>query len=669
MKKEYFFTLEHIISKIIMKIHQSALLALLCCVCLSAQAQYNASELFLTNFYQHKGDAIRSASGKPGSAYWQNQANYTVKASFDPETLLLDGEVRIDYSNNSPDVLDELWLQLDQNILNSNSRVNQLRHPGMATDTSKGYTIVKVEIQTGNRWQAANYIIDGTRMQVRMQDQAVQSGEEIRLKIAYHYTLQANGGGGRSGFEDTKNGRIYEFSYWYPRMCVYDDYLGWNTLPFIGGGEMYLDYGDIDYTLTVPAGELVIGAGVLQNANEILSPETLTRLAHAKQSDETVMIRDASELNQAVTNQKEGIVTWHFNMKNTRDVAWAMSRAFIWDAAKINLPSGKTALAQSAYPVEGTKQGSAWARSTEMLKGAIEDFSKKWFEYPYATAGSIGGPVGGMEFPGLAFNEHNADPYLMFLLASHEIGHTWFPMIVGSNERRFPFMDEGFNTFMDVYAHDDFNQGEFAPKRDGEYAPGKGNPADEIIPVIEAAKNGPTLLTPADAQDYKFVHPLSYFKSAYGLVLLREVILGKDKFDYAFKNYIKNWAYKHPQPEDFFRAMNNGAGEDLTWFWNGWYAHNWQLDQALIKVSYPDEDVKKGAVLIVENKDQMAMPIPLEITEENGNIHRFTVPVEIWQSGAQASINIPSSSKIKAVILDPDHVLPDTNRKNNTLNI
>ncbi|WP_461532664.1 gluzincin family metallopeptidase [Sinomicrobium sp.] len=493
-----------------MKLLQYVCLAVLCCSYFSTNAQYKPSKLFSDNFYNHKGDAIRSASGKPGNAYWQNRADYKVQATFDTETLKLDGSVQIDYTNNSPDELQQLWLQLDQNILNSNSRVKQLRQPGIATDTTKGYTISEVLILKNASWQPANYVIDGTRMQIRLGDEIIASGQKAQLKINYSYILQSKGGGGRSGYMDTKNGRVYEFSYWYPRMCVYDDYRGWNTLPFIGGGEMYLDYGNIDYSITVPAGELVVGSGTLVNKNDILSAKTLKRLEQAENSAKTVMIRKASELKQPVTTAKNGMVTWHFKMDNTRDVAWGMSKAFIWDAAKIELPSGNTALAQSAYPVEGTEQGRAWARSTEMLKGAVENFSNKWYEYPYATATGIGGSVGGMEFPGLAFNTYKAEPYLMFLLAAHEIGHSWFPMIVGSDERRYPFMDEGFNTFMDIYAHDDFNGGEFAPKRDGEYAPGKGNPADEIIPVIEAAKGGPTLLTPADAQKRELVHPMAY---------------------------------------------------------------------------------------------------------------------------------------------------------------
>src|SRR5699024_133353 len=216
-----------------------------------------------------------------------------------------------------------------------------------------------------------------------------------------------------------------------------------------------------------------------------------------------------------------------------------------------------------------------------------------------------------------------------------------------------------------VYAQEDFNDGEFAPKRDGEYAPGGGNPADEIVKVIEENKNGPTLMTAPDDMDYGHVHPLSYFKAAFGLVLLREVILGPEKFDYAFKQYAKNWRYKHPRPEDFFRSMENGSGENLTWFWQGWFYHNWQLDQAVKGVDYTEDDPAKGAVITVVNNRQMVMPVLVSVEEENGKSHRFKVPVELWKFGAEAQFKVNTTSKIKQIVLDPEHQLPDLDRSNN----
>ncbi len=646
-----------------MKLHQYLFLGLSFLV-FTAKSQYDPSKIFVDNIYKYKGNEVRSASGNPASGYWQNQADYSVKASFDVKSLLLKGNVDIDYTNNSPDDLGALWLQLDQNTVQPQARGNQLRNPDTHPDNTKGYFIGEVRILKDNHWKEIPFIVDGTRMQLRLPE-PVKSKEKVQLSIEYSYTLQAKGGGDRSGYMDTANGKIFEFSYWYPRMCVYDDFHGWNTLPFIGGGEMYLDYGTIDYKVTVPADQVVVGSGILVNEGDILNDNTLKRLSEARKSDRTIMIRGAKELKKPVTKSKDASVTWHFKMENTRDVAWAMSSGYLWDAAKINLPNGKTALAQSVYPEASTMDKRAWGRSTEMLKSSVEDFSNRWFVYPYSTATSVAGSVGGMEFPGLAFNHWDVDAYDMLLLASHEIGHTWFPMIVGSNERRYPFMDEGFNTFIDIYAHNAFNNGEFAPKRDGEYAPGGGNPADEIIEVIEDCKTGPTLMTPPDGMDYKYVHPLAYFKSAFGLLLLRDVILGRDKFDYAFRQYIQNWAYKHPEPEDFFRSMENGSGEDLSWFWQGWFYHNWQLDQAVTKVDYDAPDSTKGATITVENNQEMVMPILVKVEESNGKTHEFKVPVEIWKFGKTTHFHVNTTSTINRIILDADHQLPDVDRSNN----
>lgn len=644
--------------------HSQWLFVLFFFTILTASSQYDPAKIFLPDFYKYKGNDLRSASGKPSAGYWQNEADYTLKASFNIKNRLLVGNVTIDYTNNSPDKLDALWLQMDQNTAKTETIGNRMRNPNLPSDDTKGYAVKKIEFLKEGKRQEVPFIVDGTRMQIRL-DKSIAPKEKVQLVIEYSYVLQPRGGGGRSGYMDDENGRIFEFSYWYPRMCVYDDYYGWNTLPFIGGGEMYLDYGTIDYQLTVPADQVVVGSGILINAQDILNTQTLERLEKAKKSDKTVFIRNASELKKPVTKSGKGEVTWHFRMENSRDVAWSMSSDYIWDAAKINLPSGETALAQSVYPVASTKNGRAWARSTEMLKFSIENYSQRWFEYPYSVASSVAGSVGGMEFPGLAFNHWDVEPYMMFLLASHEIGHTWFPMIVGSDERRNPFMDEGFNTFMNVYAQADFNHGELAPKRDGEYAPNGGNPADEIIQVIEDAKNGPTLMTPADDQNYKFVHPLAYFKSAFGLVLLREVILGPDKFDYSFRQYIKDWAYKHPRPEDFFRSMDNGSGEDLTWFWQGWYHNNWQLDQAITKVEYTDGKANNGCDITVTNNQQMVMPVLVRVQEANGKIHNFKVPVEIWKYGKDAKFHVNTTSEIRSVVLDADHQLPDMDRDNN----
>jgi aminopeptidase N len=258
----------------------------------------------------------------------------------------------------------------------------------------------------------------------------------------------------------------------------------------------------------------------------------------------------------------------------------------------------------------------------------------------------------------------NAKAGNLYWVTAHEIGHNWFPMIVGSDERRYAWMDEGFNTFIDVYAADAFNNGEYAPKRDGEYAPGKGNPSDEIIPLLQDSA-APSMMVRADMLTEKYRHPLVYFKPAFGLVMLREIVLGRDRFDYAFKKYIERWAYKHPSPDDFFRTMDNEAGESLSWFWKEWFQNNWQLDLAVQSVSYPNNDAKNGVNISIANLQKMAMPSTLEIVLKDGSKQALQLPVETWLQSDVHKIHLQTTQPVQSVIIDPENNLPDSNRKNN----
>lgn len=629
----------------------------------------NASQkAFASLFYNTQVNQYRNADGTPGEAYWQNQADYKVQVALDTTTNVISGKVEIDYSNNSPVALPFVWLQLDQNIAKPDSRAAAAMYSESLLKTSqKGFHIKNVKIFDENQWVSANYLISDTRMQIRLDNDLAAKNGELKIIINYDYTLGKNDG--RAAILSTKNGKIYEVSYFYPRMCVFDDIRGWDTKPFLGAGEFYLDYGTIDYSVTLPKGMLVMGAGSLLNPDETLNKKDIERLEIAKTSDKTVVIRTPEEVEQAVNGKKRKTskqVTWHFKMENTRDVAWAASTAFVWDAAKINLPKGKTALAMSVYPVE-SMGNDAWSRATEYLKQSVESFSNKWFVYPYPVAINVAGKVGGMEFPGITFDHWKATSKHLYGLIAHEIGHDWFPMIVGSNERRFAWMDEGFNTFIDIYTQAEFNRGEYAPKRDGEYAPKGGNPADEIIAVMTKPEI-PVIMTAADNFKREDTHPVSYFKTAFGLVLLREVILDPQRFDYAFKNYVKHWAFKHPTPYDFFRAMENGAGEDLAWFWRGWFFNNWTLDQAVIGVQYVNSDPKQGALIQLENKNKLVLPVFIRVTESNGKIYTIKLPVEIWERDSHFTLKLESKSTIKKVELDPDHKLPDVDRSNNSWN-
>lgn len=631
-------------------------------------SNYDPAALFAPNFYSDKGNEFHAANGEPGLKYWQNRVDYVLKANLDTVSKTLSGNETLNYTNNSPDALQYLWLQLDQNTYRKDARSNFYTEGSRnAAQHTEGYQFESVEVVQNGVTAKADYIINDTRMQIRLPKAVTPNGGKITVLIKYHYVIPGTFGS-RNDYFDTKNGKVYETAQWFPRMCVYDDSHGWDTLPFLGSGEFYLEYGDIDYSVTVPSDMIVAGAGELQNPTEVLTAKQISRLAAAHNSDKTVMIRTAEEVNDPASRPKHGgTLTWHFKMFNTRDVAFGASKAYMWDAARVNLPGGKKSLAMSVYPVESMGNDS-WSRATEYLKGSIEHFSAKWFVYPYPVAVNEAGIAGGMEYPGITFDWWLSKSKDLFPLIAHEIGHNWFPMIVGSDERRYGWMDEGLNTFIDIYASDEFNKGEFAPKRDGEYAPGGGNPADEIVPVI----NDPeaiTIMTYADAVSEKYRHPITYYKTSFGLVLLREQILGKDRFDYAFRNYTKKWAFKHPQPDDFFRSMENGAGEDLAWFWRGWFYNNYKLDLALISAKYQDNDPKKGVQVTIANKEAMAMPFTIEVKLKDGSKQRMKLPVETWLQDKAVTFTIPTTTDAETVTIDPDNALPDMNRANNTMKV
>ncbi|WP_179413940.1 M1 family metallopeptidase [Mucilaginibacter sp. E4BP6] len=628
-------------------------------------SNYDPSVLFTPMFYTDKGNEFHSANGEPGPKYWQNRVDYQLKANIDTVTKVLRDNEVISYTNNSPDALQYLWLQLDQNTYKKDARSNYYTPfaPKPEQHTT-GYEFESVEIVQNGKTLKADYIVTDTRMQIRLKDAVIPNGGKISILIKYYYTMPADFGG-RNDYFDTKNGKIYEVAQWFPRMCVYDDSHGWDTLPFLGSGEFYCEYGDIDYTVTAPADMLVAGSGELLNPTEVLTTKEINRLATARNSDKTVMIRPLSDV--VAPSTRKGTLTWHFKMLNTRDVAFGASKAYIWDAARINLPEGKKSMAMSVYPVESVGD-SAWTRATEFLKGSIEYFSAKWFVYPYPNAVNEAGIAGGMEYPGITFDDYRSSGKDLFALIAHEIGHNWFPMIVGSDERRYGWMDEGLNTFIDIYASDEFNKGEYKPKRDGEYAPKGGYPADEIVPTI-GDPDAITIMTPADGVAEKYRHSITYFKTAFGLELLREQIIGKDRFDYAFRNYIHKWAYKHPQPDDFFRSMDNGAGEDLSWFWKGWFYNNYKLDLALVDARYVDKDHTKGIQVTVANKDEMAMPFTIEVLLKDGSKYRMKLPVETWIQDKVITFTIPTTSEAESVTIDPDHAMPDYNRENNTLKV
>lgn len=607
-------------------------------------------------FMDRKGSYTRSASGKPGVGYWQNAADYQIEVTLDEVAHTLGGKITMTYTNNSPEALDFVWMQMEQNRFTADSRgtlttpVSGNRYSG---DVDGGYEISAVQAKVGAKGAVSSkHIITDTRMQVWFAEPIPAKGGKAKVSMNFKFKVPQQGMD-RMGRLQVENGWIYAFAQWYPKVAVFDEIEGWNVEPYLGAGEFYLEYGNFDYKVTVPYDHIVVGSGQLMNPKEVLSKELQNRLAKASLSDETVYLVSPAEIqNTQLTRPKQdGMVTWHFTIANSRDIAFASSRAFIWDAAKINLPSGKVALAQSAYPKESDGQD-AWTRSTEYSKASIEHYSNLWYEFPYATATNVAAEIGGMEYPGLNFCHYQSTGEGLWGVTDHEFGHNWFPMIVGSNERRYAWMDEGFNTFINHYSSNAFNNGEYPStlnqtRRYVNYFTSETREGIDTYPDVSSPNN---------------LGMIAYNKPAMGLLMLREYILGPERFDPAFKSYINSWAYKHPLPSDFFNHIENVAGENLSWFWKGWFYGTGNIDLGInAVVPYSGK-----SLAILSNKGDFPMPVLLEITYTDDTKERVMLPVEIWQRGDNWNHLIQSTKTVKSIVIDPDKILPDINLGNDS---
>lgn len=629
---------------------------------------YNYHETFGPMFYTKNGNEYRAADGEPGPKYWQNRADYQLAATLNDETNEITGSEVLTYTNNSPQKLDYLWMNMEQNLFKQDSRgtaivplvgnppVRKSRNWGGGQVFDAGFKIKSIQM-LNEKGPAVDlkYLVSDTRMQVYLPKDVAADGGKVRIKIEYSF-IPPDYGSDRMGIEDTKNGKIFQIAQWYPRMCVYDDVSGWNTVPYTGPGEFYLEYGNFDLKITAPAKDIVVASGELLNPQDVYTPTELKRWAEAAKSEKTVFIRTADEVTDPASRPEgKKMLTWHFKIDNARDASWGASSAFIVDAAKMDLPSGRKAMAISAYPVESAGND-AWGRSTEYVKKSIEYNSAKWFEFPYPCATAVAGRVNGMEYPGIVFCNYKSKGRGLWGVNDHEFGHTWFPMIVGSNERLYGWMDEGFNTFINTLSTANFNNGEYKAQRP--------NDMHRIAPYLTNPSLEPVMSQPANLKE-KNTGILLYFKPSAGLTMLREQVLGPQRFDFAFRKYIREWAYKHPTPDDFFRTMENAGGESLQWFWRGWFLHNWQLDVAVRDVKYVDNDPTKGAIITIDNLQKMAMPVILEIKTVSGKTDTVKLPVEIWERNSSWSFEYPSTEEIESVTYDPDHVFPDINPDNN----
>ena len=482
---------------------------------------------------------------------------------------------------------------------------------------------------------------------VQLAEPIPANGGVFTFEIEWRFTIPERAFR-RFGIERVDDGVIFELAQWFPCVAKYDDVTGWNALPYLGTGEFYTDFGNYQINLTVPRSHLVVCTGVLQNPQEVFTRAQYERYQRAHSSAETVMIRSTDEVSDPGSRPAgDGALTWRFEAEMVRTVAWASSDAFIYDACALG-----NILIQSVYPKEAIEH---WSKSTQMLRAAIKGYNERWFPYPYPVATNVNGPEGGMEYPMIIFCGGRRSERGLYGVTTHEIGHNWFPMLVNTDERRHAWMDEGFNTFINHYSIGDWFEGEMGTRAvAANFAEGMRRSDD--LPIM----------TPADHHPRSLLGRNQYTKAAIGLVLLREEILGPERFDFAFRTYIRRWAFKSPQPADFFRTMEDAAGADLAWFWRGWFMETSWLDQAVVRASWEAEENR--AAITLDNLGELVMPVAIEIEYTDGSKERKKLPVEIWFNTDRFTHTWTSSVPVKRVIIDPDRAYPDVERSNNEWN-
>lgn len=549
----------------------------------------------------------RNAAGAPGHHYYQQKADYKINVSINDENQVLKGDEIITYTNNSPDQLDYLWLQLDQNIYSENSdnkmidieKMEDFKNIG---DVKKklfyydgGFKIDEITTVSGQKMKC---FINKTMMRIDLA-KPLKSKESISFKVKWWYNVNDRMAvGGRSGyeyFEKDKN-YLYTIAQWFPRMCVYNDVTGWQNKQFLGRGEFTLPFGDYEVNITVPIDHIVGATGELQNATQILSAKQRERFAKAATANEPVLIVTQDEAIEAESKKETKTKTWTFKATNVRDFAFATSRKFIWDAQGVEI-NGKKILAMSYYPKEGNP---LWEKySTKLVAHTLKTYSKHTVDYPYPVAISVHAKWIGMEYPMICFNGGRPEEdgtysedtkYGMWGVIIHEVGHNFFPMIINSDERQWSWMDEGLNTFVQYLTEQEWERG----------YPSRRGPAYLIADYMRGDKKGLSPIMTNSESILQFGNN-AYGKPATALNILRETVMGRELFDYAFKTYCERWKFKHPTPADFFRTMEDASAVDLDWFWRGWFYSTDNVDVSLEKVRYfqlntNNPDIEKQAL-------------------------------------------------------------------------
>jgi len=534
----------------------------------------------------------RTASGAPGHKYYQQKADYKMILEIDDLNQILKGDEQITYTNNSPDKLEYLWLQLDQNLFAKNSDTKLINVQKMKDFRSikdfeswffkydGGYKITSITSNSGGEMK---FSINKTMLRIDL-PKPLSSGASISFNVKWWYNINDRSKvGGRSGYEYFKedDNYIYTIAQFFPRMCVYNDVEGWQNKQFLGRGEFTLPFGDYDVKITVPTDHIVAATGVLQNASSVLSSKERKLLSKAKSSDVPVVIysQKEAELNEKIKSTK--LKTWHFKANNVRDFAFANSRKFIWDAQNAKVGSNNV-LCMSFYPKEGNP---LWERySTKLVAHTVKTYSKYTVDYPYPVAISVHSDDIGMEYPMICFNGGRPEPdgtyskatkYGMWGVIIHEVGHNFFPMIINSDERQWTWMDEGLNTFVQYLTEQEWERG----------YPSRRGPAYKIVDYMRGDKSFIAPIMTNSESIHQFGNN-AYGKPATALNILRETIMGRELFDFAFKTYCERWKFKHPSPADFFRTMEDASAVDLDWFWRGWFYTTDHVDISISNVKW-----------------------------------------------------------------------------------
>ncbi|MDA9068973.1 M1 family metallopeptidase [Gammaproteobacteria bacterium] len=710
----------------------------------------------------------RPATGEPGPMYWQQRADYKIQIKLNEDTRSVKGSETITYTNNSPLTLKYIWLQLDQNIFAKES-INNLTRPWGGGDSSVDFSTLRrqnfmdkfeggfqeLSIKINNKSPDTNLV--GTHVRINL-EQPLKSGESTSLDIEWAYALvEENAVRARNGYETFEDGNdIFLMAQWYPRVTVFSDYEGWHNKEFIGNGEFTLEFGDFEVDISVPSDHVVSATGVLLNESDVLSPIQKKRMRQARKSEKPMFIITPDEAYDNELEKSTDYKTWSFKAENVRDFAWASSRKFIWDAAGYKQDSKENPLvmAMSFYPKEGEPLWSKY--STEAVMHTMKVYSKYSFDYPYPTAQSVNGPVGGMEYPMITFNGprteleddgtrtySRSEKEFLIGVVIHEVGHIYYPMIVNSDERQWTWMDEGLNTFVQYLAEQEW---------DINYRSDRGEPR-WMTEFMSSSYQVPIM---TNSESLLQFGNNAYGKPATALVVLRETILGRELFDQAFREYSVRWKFKRPTPYDFFRTMEEASGVDLDWFWRGWFYSTDHVDIALNnihlasldtldpqinlakdRVDFENEPLilhdqrneaakietrvterpelldiyneydeftpsdremgdskeiledlydkndsdpewkKKALVEAIEkdegyyifefsNKGGLVMPIPLEITYEDGTKELIRIPVEIWRKNSKKTKWLKRSKlKITQAVIDPYWEIGDTQIENN----